>query len=450
MPYAFMSFSQARQALAQRLYDSSNHFFSDSEIGAYVLEALQAFNACANFYRQDFSFDTTPNQTWYDLAYQDGTLRPLTVTDQALLRLIEYHLLEPQTASYPLTWSGSKQFAISDILNALQQVRDQALSETGCTIAQKLYPAVPGRTFLDDVAIDLRRVCWIPVTGTEFSPNCLLPSDLWATQSYEAGFPQLGNGVPLLYRRSTEPPLSFDVDTQPAVNGNYDVLTVNAGVALSDREATTLPIPNDWCWIVKYGALGQLLGRESSARDAMRSQYALARYKQGIAMMRSAPALLGARINDVPVIVEAISTGDFYAANWQGLSPGQPTSLYYAGLNMLALAPQPDSASYSVTAIVVRNMPLPATDSDYLQVGRDDVAAVLDYAQHIAMFKCGGAEFQGTFPLFENFLRHCSLYNSKLKAMSPWLEFLDGRGKEDERLNPVFSKDPATLETGRG
>lgn len=451
MPYSFINFLQAKQAIAQRLYDSSEQFFADSECGAYIQEALQAFNAFSNFYRQEFVFDTAAATTWYDLTNTTSlpnTLRPMTMTDQNLVSLIEYHLLEPQTSSYPLTWTGSKQFQITDLLNAIQQLRDQVLSESGCTVTQTLVNAGAGRIFLNDTALDLRRVCWLPVSNLSFSANCLLPSDIWATQSYEAGFPQLSNGTPQLYRRSTEPPLSFDVDIQPAVNGKYDVLTVNAGATLSTAQATTLPLPNDWSWVAKYGALAQLLARESVSSDRLRAQYAAARYKHGIAAMRAAPALLAARINDVPVIIEALSSGDFYDANWQAKTPAQPQSIYYAGLNMLGFSPIPNGI-YGVTASVVSNMTLPARNADFLQIGRDDVNAVLDYAQHIAMFKCGGEEFTKTFPLFQNFLRHCSLYNSKLKAQSPWLEFIDGRAWENQKLNPTFSKpDPAQVTNG--
>src|SRR5712664_62400 len=164
MPYAFLSYLQVRQALAQRLYDASKLFFADAELKAYILEALQTFNALARFYRQEFVFNTRNNVTWYDLGDTvnlPNTLLPRTVTDLSLLNTIEYHLLEPQTTSYPLTWTGSNQFAVTDILNAIQQVRDQVLSETNCTITQSLVnAAITPRTVLDDKVIDIRRVSW--------------------------------------------------------------------------------------------------------------------------------------------------------------------------------------------------------------------------------------------------------------------------------------------------
>ena len=455
MPYSFLTLGQAKQALIQRLYVATNQFFTDAEIGLYLIESLQIFNAFANFYRQEFTFTARPGVTWYDLTditNLPNTLRPLTTTDTALVQLIEYHLLEPLTSTYPLIWIGSKQFAITDLLNALQQMRDQLISDSGCTITESLVAAVGGRTFLPDTAISLRRVTWLPTSGFGYTPNNLRPSDLWSDQSFTAGFPQLPPGYPQMYRRSTEPPLSFDVDIQPAVPGQYDILTLNAGLALSTIQPSIMPVPNDWCSIIKWGAMAQLFGRDSSAADYLRAQYCLTRYKQGVAAMLAAPALIGARINDVPVSITGLTDADFYAANWQGQAPGSPAAIYYAGMNLLALAAAPDSnGPYSVTASVVRNMVLPVADSDYLQIGRDDVSPVLDHGQHIAMFKGGGEEFTQTFPLFQNFMRHCALYNSKLAALSPYLEMLDGRSREDERLNPMFSKvTPATTETANG
>lgn len=441
MPYSFITFAQAKTALAQRLTDTTRQFWVDAELGAYIRESLQSFNALANFYREEFTFNTQANVTWYDMTnigQMPNTLRQLSETDQTLLSLIEYHLLEPQTPTYPLAWTGSLQFNLTDILNALQQVRDEVLSESRCTITESLIVAVAGRTFMAQTVLGLRRVVWVPIAGFGYSLNTLVPSDLWAQQAFESDFAQSAPGTPLTYRLSSEPPLAFDVDVQPAVPGQYDILTVNAGSDLTDQNSSVLSVPNDWCWVIKWGALAQLFGRDSVASDPFRAKYCEMRFNEGLTAMRSAPALIAARLNNVPVIASSITAGDAYDANWQGQTPGSPAALYYAGLNMIALSATPSSSAFSVTANVVRNMVLPTVDGDFLQIGRDDFPAVLDEAQHIAMLKCGGAEFAETFPLHENFLRRCTLYNSKLSALSQYLEFLDGRGQTDEQLHPSF------------
>jgi hypothetical protein len=452
MSYSFISYSQFRAALAQRLYDSSKIFITDAELKVYSLEALQTFNAFASFYRQEFTFTTRTNVTWYDLTDKvnlPNSLRLLNTTDTSIITAIEYHLLEPLTSTYPLTWAGSSQFSVSDILNAVQQARDQTLSEANCTITESLINApIQTRVQLIDQVIGVRRMCWLPnASPAGFTANLVLPSDIWAQQSFEAGFPQAVQGTPFSYRLDTNPPDTFDVDIVPAVSGQYDLLTINAGTVLSAAAATTMTVPDDWCWAIKWGALGQLLRRDSMASDPVRTKYALTRYQQATATMQKMPAVLACRINDVPVFVDTVANGDYYDANWQALTPAPPTKLYYSGLNLIGLAPQPNVGPYGVTVQVVRNMVLPVADNDDIQIGRDDLASVLDYAQHIAMFKVGGAEFIATLPLLDNFLRHCALYNSKLSAQSMYRELTEGLGKYDEKITPVFDKpSPSTSE----
>jgi hypothetical protein len=459
MPYTFIKLREARMALAERLYEGRKsmpepmQFQNHRELDTYIREALQTFNAVANFYREEFIFMTEPGEPWYDITTKFGSLRPLTTTDFQILNQIEYHLLEPLSEEYPLEWDGSLQFNLENILGSIQTGRDKTLSETGCTVNQSIIPAPPQRIFLDDSVMDIRRLCWLPNKSQKtYTPNVVLPSDLWATQSFQAGFPQREFGTPLIYRRTSEPPVSFDVDITPAVNGQYDLLTTNNAGRLVIEHPAILPIPNDWCWVAKYAALSQLFGRESLAKDQLREDYCDKRWKQGTSMMQTAPAILAARINNVPVIVDSMSNGDFYFANWQGKKHGRPRYIFYSGLNMIALAPIPD-AVYSVTVPVVRNMPLPYDDDDFLQIGRDDYFPVLDLAQHIGMLKVGGAEFSITFPLLANFLRHCGLYNSKLNAMSLWREWMDNRPQEEMlKVNPIFSPsaDPTTAEKQGG
>ncbi len=444
-----LSYGDARDALARRLYDTTKVLFSDAELGVYLFEALRTFNALANYYRDEFTFNTANGVTWYDLtdlSAMPNTLRPFTVTDLSLIKTIEYHLLEPQTATYPLIWTGSKQFTITDLLNAIQQVQDQMLSDSSCTITQRTVTApLQARTVLPNTVIDIRRVCWIPNTGLGQTVNCLLPSDIWAQQAFEVNFPTAAAAPPLSYRRSTTPPFGFDVDRIPPVAGNYDCLTIEAanpitGIATTvcDAASTILPIPDDWTFLIKYGVLAQLLGRESVASDPLRAQYCLARYKHGIAAIQKAPALLAARIANVPVAVEAVTAGDYYRANWQGITPGLPTDCYHAGLNKLAFAPIPD-AQYSVLLSVIRNMVLPSVNADCLVVGRDDIEAILDYAQHVAMLKVGGKEFLETVPLYDNFIAHCRRYNAALNAQSLYRELVEGLSKSDERLHPILA-----------
>src|SRR5271167_3703766 len=119
--YSFVTLATAQQELANRLYDSTMQFWSQAELTSLIVESIRTFNSLAAIQRGDFVFPSITAQTFYDLTAQSNSLRKLTVTDNVLTQQIEYSLLEPLTATYPLAWTGSAQFTIDDILNALQR-----------------------------------------------------------------------------------------------------------------------------------------------------------------------------------------------------------------------------------------------------------------------------------------------------------------------------------------
>lgn len=130
-PYSYVTLGQAAQELANRLYDSGMVFWSQAELTAYITEALRTWNALTAYWRDDFTFQSLPGATWYDLhntTVMPNTLVPLTVTDANLYTVMEYHLLEPAPATNPINpWTGSQQFTADDFLNAVQRRRDETL-----------------------------------------------------------------------------------------------------------------------------------------------------------------------------------------------------------------------------------------------------------------------------------------------------------------------------------
>src|ERR1039458_9319360 len=98
--YSYITQAQCVQQIANRLYDPSQTFWTGAELALYLNEALSTWNALTGNWRGDFTFQTQPNVTWYDLTsipQMPNTLRPLTVTDASLYTLMQYHLLEPPT-----------------------------------------------------------------------------------------------------------------------------------------------------------------------------------------------------------------------------------------------------------------------------------------------------------------------------------------------------------------
>ncbi len=438
MGYSFVSLTQAEADLADRLYDTGMQFWTAPELGAYLQEALRTWNALTGIQRGDFLFSLIAGQWWYDLTAQANSIRPLTVTDNSIMTQIEYHLLEPLTSNYPLAWTGSKQFNVNDLLSAIQRRRDETLSITSCQISESQIPVPVGRVVLSDSVIDVRRVAWLPDTGLGYTNSPLFPADGLEKEFFEAGWTIDAQGIPNLWLASSEPPLSFDVDRVAPVPGSFDLLTVNTGSALSTAAPTVLGVPDDWAWVVKWGALADLLSRESNAKDALRAQYAEKRYREGLALLAVAPAVLLLRIGNLTFELDAVTNGDQFNFGWQALAAGPPQVGYVAGLNLVAFN-LPDSGSYSVTATVVMNAPF-VDGNGNLQISRQDYDAIIDYAQHLAAFKLGGSEFVATMPLYQRFLKQAAIYNSKLGQLGVFrLTMYETSQLESER-NPILDQ----------
>jgi hypothetical protein len=435
-PYSYATLSFVETELARRLYDPSMIFWSQAELLVYIQEALMTWNALTAYWRYDFTFPSVASQTFYDLTTVPNTLRPLTVTDASLYETIEYYLLEPATGINPYPPTASSQFTADDLLNAVQRRRDELLSITGCTVNRRLVSAVAGRITLPDTVIDIRRIAYLPSLAGQ-SPSVLWPDDAWSEQSFNVDYTLTPAGTPLTYLQSVQPPISFDTDVPPAYSGSYEVLTIEAGPALSATSPSTLLVPDDWTHVIKWGALADLLSRESDARDIPRAAYCEQRYRLGAAALSVAPALLALRINNIPVQIDSVRAADLYATAWQAATSGTPKNAYYAGLNLLALAPQPSSTAFSQTASVVQNAPLPSAPNDPVQVAREDLDAILDYAQHLAAFKQGGQEFAATTALFQRFLKAASLYNSKLLQLGEFTTMLTGLAARERDMHPI-------------
>jgi hypothetical protein len=114
---------------------------------------------------------------------------------------------------------------------------------------------------------------------------------------------------------------------------------MDSGGVLSTLAATLLTVPDDWAWVVKWGALADVLGQESNAKDAVRAEYCARRYQEGLGLLSTAGAVLSLRLNNLPLSVDAVRNGDDFNPLWQVAASGSPASAYAAGLNLLAFGP---------------------------------------------------------------------------------------------------------------
>lgn len=427
--YQWLHFSTAKQQLAQRLADTANRFWTDTECGAYILESLRVWNALTNTWNAEFTFAAplVANQIWYNLNSLSGSPRARTVTDDDMFTIMRYHLLEPPTGSL------TSQFSQADFTQALQRRRDELIQASACNMANSIIASVPNQrsVFLPDTNLEVTRARFVDVTG---EPNTLYREDNLAFQYYENDFMQAPAGVPNAYDLVSSPPLSLDVDIPPAQAGNYDLITLESGAALNPPAVTVLGLPDDFCWVAKWGALADLLGRESEATDRMRADYCLKRYVDGMKLLAQSPWLLLGAINGVPCDTPSLAEMDQWSPEWDS-DPNTVQSIVSAGIDFFAVSPVPVLASpVSVFLNLVGNAPVPVVDTDYVQVSRDGWDAVLSYAQFLATFKQGGSDFADAADLEKDFISYAADTNKHLSAMGIYSDVLDAQGHRQERV----------------
>lgn len=438
MAYTHTLFADVVDALARRLYNPEKTQWVQTELEGLVKESLRTWNALSQFWRQEFDFTLATNTWWYDLRSVANSLVPCTVTQYDIITKIKQHLLEPPD---PSTWGGSTQFTLSDVLDACHRRQDETFGVTGCTIGRSLLTASTSsvRTALPDGVIDLRRVTWLPTVTTTYSNKILAQSDAFASRAWNPFYTLGGARVPLKWMQNTEPPPSFDVDAKPPTAGQYEVLTTQAGSDwVPGTDAVVAGMPDDWSWVFTFGAMADLFSRESIAQDPLRSAYCRSRYQEGQALMRLMPVALALQLNGVPMAIGAVTGGDRFNPRWQAAAAGAPRACYEF-MNLLAFTPKPDSGSaYTATVTVCRNIDVGAT---YVQVAKDDVDTIIDYAQHLAMLKQGGQEFYQSIALYQAMQRKAALYNGKLVEMGFFeMTQLDFSGLEEKSRNPRYQK----------
>ncbi len=422
--YQWLQFSTARQQLGQRLSDTNGVLWGDAERGFYVQQALRMFNALVWQWRTEFTYNT--ENVWNSLALLPGSPRLRTITDTYCYQLMQYMLLEPSTGG---TWSGTNQFSISDLSQALQRRRDEMIKVSNCN--QSLLTGVAAApntrlTTFPDTVIDIARGRFIPaVMG---SPNTLYRDDTVAEEFYEPPLYELQPGTPQTYSLSSEPPISWRVDVPPSQPGTYEAVVLSSGTAFSPPSNTLLGIPDDFAWVAIWGALADLLGRESEATDRTRSEYCLKRYQDGLKLMLKTPWIELAKVQGAAVSVDSIYAADRYMPEWDSSPMTFGPCVVIGGIDFIAA---PTNAGIGVTCL--GNAPTPVLDTDYVQVSRDNWDAVLDLAQVLSVFKLGGLEFQQALQVETRAVQAAAAENVRLKSMGCFSDILDFRGRAEYR-----------------
>lgn len=429
MAYAWITQLEAVQALAARLADPGMVFWVKPELELYLAESLRTFGAITEIWNQDYPFSPSAGTVWYNVSTLPNSPRVRTITDAYIYTVLQYHLLEP-------TKIVGAQFSISDYATALERRRDEMIQLSGCNVVQlAALPSTPNvrRTTFPDSTLEPRRARFVPADGSP--PITLTREDSMAWDAFEPSHLQQIGQMPRSWGVISGPPLSMDVDLAPSVAGSYDVLGLVSGPAFNPPAVTLLGVPDDWTWVAKWGALADLLSRDSEATDRQRADYALKRYNDGLQIMKASNWLLSATRNNAPVDTPSVRQQDGFSAEWED-NPAAWPCLVQAGMDLVAACPVAGTLPLALSMVLVGNSPVPTLDGDFVQCSRDTFDAVLDYAQVLATFKSGGAEFASTQDLEKNFFAVAMEQNKRLSKMGIFSDMLHLEGKRQDIAVP--------------
>jgi hypothetical protein len=464
MPYGYATAGTALTALLERLGDPNGTFwtnsatFAQSEVAGYLVEALRTWNAFSWFWRDRETFNLSSGTPFYDLTSPGlpslspaGGVRPYTVTDQQLIGMIEYQLLEPYSVA---SWTGSEMFTLDGVTQALQRRLNQFLVETGIILThgtQAVAGGGNGQIVLPDTVVDVVRACWIDqATGTA-SP--VWKSDTWAARSYAPAW-NLNPATPKNFSIISTPVLTFQLIPPPANAGTLDYLAVQSGPVLNPSVApTVLGIPDDFAWVVKMGALADLLGHDGPARDPNRSAYCEKRWEDGCELARQYATAIQAQLQGAVATFTPVFGLDTQVPGWQSTPAASqnPAKLALAGSNLIAAYPVPNGAGpWTVALDLVRNAQVPAASTDYIQVGREEYNIILGYALHLAAFKMQGTEFENTVSFYQQLVRFAGQYNERLEASTFYLGPIGSQSQRHVARYPRRTSDEELVGTYRG
>jgi len=433
--YAQITQAGLAQEIAVALQDPSHVYWSLGEIYAAIDEGLLYWGALTSWWRERGTFSTSAATPLYDLHTLLPTLRARTYTLGDLTNEILYHFLEPCTGS-PAGVAGTgdtDQFTIGQITSVLTRKRnelaiDAKLPQTFSTIPVPFTPE--GILTLGDEIALTGRGAWEDISTGIISP--LNVEDYWAAQSWAPLWTVTPNKPYAMAFGETQP-LQVQFIPPPLSAGNLHLVHVDTiGMAIAD--GTPFEMPDEYVHAIKYASMYELLATNNQGYDAQRAQYCIERYKSYVELSKLQRSIIRIYLQGVPLPLDTLQALDSGRPNWQN-QPGVP-NLCGVAYDIIALSNVPTQA-FGMAADVIRSAPLPATTTDFIQLGREEIPYLMDYCRHVLSFKMGGSDFIASVALYDNFLTGAKQRNKLLVSKIPYLQPLFNNAERETAVEPV-------------
>src|SRR5271167_2554317 len=234
--FSWLTWGAAQEELSTRLSDPTQALWSPAELQLYLAYAMRVFSAYTQFWLVDYAFDLTPPfATNFFQANGPGSPRQQTQTDINLYTMMEYMLMEPPSGG---TWTGTNQFNIADLAQAVQGRRDESLQIGATNLTEITLPITPGTSTatLPDNTLDVLRVRYVPASGFG-TAQALQRGDKESFRVFTPSYLQTV-AAPLRWDVITGPPLVLTLDTMTPVPASLQIVVMQAE-AVPDPPAAT-------------------------------------------------------------------------------------------------------------------------------------------------------------------------------------------------------------------
>jgi hypothetical protein len=433
VPYTNTTFGSMVTALSVRLNDPTFQFWSQAELEQRIQDALRLWNILTAQNTQWYPLaisSTNPTGPWYDLQAISGSPRLCTLEDTDVYSRIQYHLLEEQLSNAGVLTS---QFSTPAMVSSVQGKRDEFLFRTSCTRTVETLVVTPSNALLPlpQSVIQVERAYWLPLfPGT--------PYPLYRTDQFSrAGFYPLLSQTqadPLVQATGVEPPLTMELTPTPGNPGSVEAVCIESQAALVSTVPTVLYIPGDFVPGLAWGAVSDMLDFNMEGQDQDRADYARQRFEQYCELLSIYPFIMGAKVASTDTQTESVEALDAYMPGWRSPVENIPI-VAFAGQNLVCF---PSTTNQQIVLLINASAALPTLLTDPVQVGFEIVDAILDCAQHEAMFKQGMYEIETSKGMFQNFLQMAAKRNSKLAALATFKDYLyTGQNTEEKLFAPA-------------
>jgi hypothetical protein len=130
-------------------------------------------------------------------------------------------------------------------------------------------------------------------------------------------------------------------------------------------------------------------------------------------------------------------------------TPNEPTVYGIGALNLIAIWPADHAGGNKLVVDGIATTPVLTADNQFVDIGTEELSLLLDYCEHICLFKEGGAEFLDTIPnknnpdtLFTTFLKGAAARNNMLAHSEVYRKWMGG-DTAGRQKNPMQSAQAA-------